>query len=263
MICPSCKKECPEGSRFCPHCGVSIEPVKCSNCGIELTQGFKFCPHCGSAVQKSVLPTIASMQDDRDHRRVFLSGVFSFRRVGAILTLILSLLTILLMILTTGLETSFLSWVLVGIRLYCAITGFNSKTKTPALILIADILVHLFLTIVAFKDAQFYNQYYNTMTGRNLNYNSVGSLDGILLIFLIFLLPALMMLITPSKYKNQTEDNEREDLNSDEPENEDSTDNEVFRHRPGEDEWECPNCGTINKNFVIACRKCMYDKPKE
>lgn len=55
MICPNCKNEIPEGSKFCLHCGAKSEPEKkkanfCMNCGSALENDSKFCKECGAKV---------------------------------------------------------------------------------------------------------------------------------------------------------------------------------------------------------------------
>ena len=53
MKCPNCKRNIPDGSKFCNHCGQRIEEsngvIRCSNpqCGKEIPSDSKFCPFCG------------------------------------------------------------------------------------------------------------------------------------------------------------------------------------------------------------------------
>lgn len=46
MICPSCHKQVPEGSHFCPHCGMPLDD-KCPYCGHQNIPNAKFCAFCG------------------------------------------------------------------------------------------------------------------------------------------------------------------------------------------------------------------------
>ena len=50
MVCPTCSKSIPSGSKFCPECGASCASKFCSNCGTKLTAGDKFCSNCGTKV---------------------------------------------------------------------------------------------------------------------------------------------------------------------------------------------------------------------
>ncbi len=50
ISCPSCKKEIPKDSKFCPHCGAKL--VKTCPNGHEVPEGSKFCPTCGAALFK-------------------------------------------------------------------------------------------------------------------------------------------------------------------------------------------------------------------
>ncbi len=45
--CVFCKSEIPKGSRFCPTCGKSLEPVTCAKCKTVNAAGTKFCSECG------------------------------------------------------------------------------------------------------------------------------------------------------------------------------------------------------------------------
>ena len=59
MECPKCKKNIPDGSMFCNHCGQRIEEsnsvILCSNprCRKEIPSDSKFCPFCGSEVSST------------------------------------------------------------------------------------------------------------------------------------------------------------------------------------------------------------------
>lgn len=46
IVCPSCKKNLPAGTKFCPECGTKMV-TQCPNCSKKVTPGVKFCPECG------------------------------------------------------------------------------------------------------------------------------------------------------------------------------------------------------------------------
>ena len=48
MICPACGKKTHKG-KFCMECGASLIP-KCPNCGVEIPSGAKFCLECGTKI---------------------------------------------------------------------------------------------------------------------------------------------------------------------------------------------------------------------
>lgn len=52
MICPSCHKEVPEGSHFCPYCGTPLDD-KCPYCGHQNIPHAKFCSYCGKPLGPS------------------------------------------------------------------------------------------------------------------------------------------------------------------------------------------------------------------
>lgn len=57
LTCPGCGASIPEGSKFCPECGIKIElpntpkMVVCPNCGKTVPEG-KFCSECGTPFAK-------------------------------------------------------------------------------------------------------------------------------------------------------------------------------------------------------------------
>ena len=44
--CPSCGKQIPAGSKFCPECGSALASF-CPECGKKIDPNAKFCPECG------------------------------------------------------------------------------------------------------------------------------------------------------------------------------------------------------------------------
>lgn len=53
ITCPSCQTNIGIKSKFCPECGVKIQPKKatfCIQCGEQLPSGAKFCANCGTKV---------------------------------------------------------------------------------------------------------------------------------------------------------------------------------------------------------------------
>lgn len=57
IICPSCGKNNPIGTRFCGGCGAKLEipavPQKktCPSCAAEIETGTKFCSECGARLE--------------------------------------------------------------------------------------------------------------------------------------------------------------------------------------------------------------------
>ena len=277
MICPNCKDDCPDGARFCPHCGRSLEPSTCRKCGGEVGPGFKYCPECGSQVKPVVASSITEKQKGQN-KHIFGNQFFSFRRVGSILTLLWCLFYIVLFVVSgrSGVDISWGVVFIFVIPVCCSIVGLNTRLRTPAVILILDLLVLLIWTLAAAIQGNNYTRWYNEVSGLPSNY-MVMSLDGIVITYLILLIPAFMMLITPRKYKNQIADSEKVEDSSDgttyvsgyvssedipDITQEEDSGFELKQEEPQEDEWKCPKCGTNNKVFTIACRKCGCDKPK-
>ena len=51
ISCTSCGRENPDGSRFCGHCGESLEQTtSCPSCGTVLPSDARFCLQCGTPV---------------------------------------------------------------------------------------------------------------------------------------------------------------------------------------------------------------------
>ena len=72
MICPSCHKEVPVGSHFCPYCGTPLDD-KCPYCGHQNIPHAKFCSSCGKPLgpstathrpQGSFIPTSCIYQEE-------------------------------------------------------------------------------------------------------------------------------------------------------------------------------------------------------
>ena len=72
MICPTCHKEIPEGSHFCPYCGTPLDD-KCPHCGHQNIPNAKFCSYCGKPLgpastarhpQGSFIPTSRIYQEE-------------------------------------------------------------------------------------------------------------------------------------------------------------------------------------------------------
>lgn len=72
MICPTCYKEIPEGSHFCPYCGTPLDD-QCPHCGHQNIPHAKFCSYCGKPLgpastsrrpQGSFIPTSRIYQEE-------------------------------------------------------------------------------------------------------------------------------------------------------------------------------------------------------
>lgn len=72
MICPTCHKEIPEGSHFCPYCGTPLDD-QCPHCGHQNIPHAKFCSYCGKPLgpastsrrpQGSFIPTSRIYQEE-------------------------------------------------------------------------------------------------------------------------------------------------------------------------------------------------------
>jgi tetratricopeptide (TPR) repeat protein len=50
MNCKSCGAELKENIKFCPQCGIKVEPDICPKCNAPIKAGVKFCPQCGTKV---------------------------------------------------------------------------------------------------------------------------------------------------------------------------------------------------------------------
>src|SRR5437016_70721 len=50
-VCEACGADAPDGSRFCPTCGVPL--LKCTTCGFVNRAGDRFCAHCGRVFDTS------------------------------------------------------------------------------------------------------------------------------------------------------------------------------------------------------------------
>lgn len=58
-ICPDCRRNIPEDSRFCPHCGhQQLVLGQCSQCMKNLPPNAKFCPRCGTPADQKPVSTI-------------------------------------------------------------------------------------------------------------------------------------------------------------------------------------------------------------
>ncbi len=57
VACFSCSGEAPVGSKFCPHCGISLVANLCAKCQQPLTDGAKFCASCGTPSPSSSPPS--------------------------------------------------------------------------------------------------------------------------------------------------------------------------------------------------------------
>lgn len=72
MICPTCHKEIPEGSHFCPYCGTPLDD-QCPHCGHQNIPHAQFCSYCGKPLgpastarrpQGSFIPTSRIYQEE-------------------------------------------------------------------------------------------------------------------------------------------------------------------------------------------------------
>lgn len=66
MICPDCRIEIPEGSKFCKECGKKLDPV-CIHCGIRIPAESKFCFDCGYYQRQSADHSKIDYQQPRSY----------------------------------------------------------------------------------------------------------------------------------------------------------------------------------------------------
>lgn len=61
MKCNNCGNICPEGTKFCTHCGTKLEPANlCPRCGSATVPSAKFCQTCGTPLKKETSTRPAS-----------------------------------------------------------------------------------------------------------------------------------------------------------------------------------------------------------
>ena len=66
-ICQRCKRELPDGSKFCCNCGRPVPAAACPKCGFSnLSPVMKFCPMCGAPLTGQALHMGSPCQDN-DH----------------------------------------------------------------------------------------------------------------------------------------------------------------------------------------------------
>ena len=79
MNCPKCGGEVANGSKFCNHCGASIEVVmerKCPGCGKMVGVQSKFCPDCGAAFEVDDEERVLGIHPEQlDHRGKIYKGL--------------------------------------------------------------------------------------------------------------------------------------------------------------------------------------------
>lgn len=81
IVCPSCGKEYPAGSKFCPHCGAetgkpkvvevekTVEVAICRKCGAKMSADTKFCPSCGAPViEEGGRPVPEPKRENRENK---------------------------------------------------------------------------------------------------------------------------------------------------------------------------------------------------
>ncbi len=81
IVCLSCGKEYPSGSKFCPHCGAeankpkvvevekTVEVAICRKCGAKMSVGTRFCPSCGtSVIEEEKKPVLGQKHENRESK---------------------------------------------------------------------------------------------------------------------------------------------------------------------------------------------------
>ena len=93
IICPKCKKELKDGSKFCDACGAKItDTIFCPNCGNKTSKESAFCEHCGTAIKKNVTAeTKAEEKSQNKEKRNFdkLPKRFRFGAIAIVVVLLI------------------------------------------------------------------------------------------------------------------------------------------------------------------------------
>ena len=282
MLCANCKAKCPDDAKYCPHCGRPVGLTNCPNCGAKLTAKYRYCPQCGEEAKTRLHVSSIKGESLGTQNSHSLESWFSWRRIGSILTLFWVALTLLLLSFGDT-ESSLLGWIFIIIRIWCGIAGLNAESKAPAVVLILTLITHMIFTLISISAGNYYSSYYNRMAGLPADYLLTSS-DGVFILFLLYLIPAFMMLITPMKYRvenkySKTKSTEPKDDNKnasgynyvsgytnpvvqETKQSNSGISQNTQEQKLEEDEWKCPYCGMINKNYFACCIKCLKEKPK-
>lgn len=176
--------------------------------------------------------------DKEQHSR---SYIFSFRRVGSILVIGLSILFIVFIVLSLITAKSFDGTDFINILfyfalMYCGIRGFNCKTAKYGKIVMAVATVIFLCTI--------YGLY---LYNRDVSARYKISYSGSIMIYCFMLLPAIFMCITPKHLKGKQDDG-----------------NVLYYCKKCDKFWEgnsytsntyCPECGEDTMKTNISARE--------
>lgn len=73
MFCRNCGKEIPDGTNFCPECGISQTEQKCPNCGEPIDINAQYCMKCGKSL---VGPQISKQKKNTKKKKPFYKRVW-------------------------------------------------------------------------------------------------------------------------------------------------------------------------------------------
>ena len=70
MLCPKCKKEIDDGSKFCGFCGNSFDETVCEKCGAKNPLDHNFCKSCGEPINIKIDFSTVDKKGDKNKMKV-------------------------------------------------------------------------------------------------------------------------------------------------------------------------------------------------